>query len=102
MLYVTIFGSLLYLNGQYVLYFLYSLKPLCLQACGDAQRAIGATNLCLVLPICFVLSWFMCAINITLCEKKIMAENRDIYSKLKKIFFPESCRPNVILGFGKH
>ena len=42
MLYVTIFGSLLYLNGQYVLYFLYSLKPLCLQACDDAQRAIGA------------------------------------------------------------
>ena len=85
MLYVTIFGSLLYLNGQYVLYFLYSLKPLCLQACGDAQCAIGAKkNLFLVLPICFVLSWFMCAINITLREKKIVAENRDINSKLKK------------------
>ena len=50
---------------------------------GDAQCAVGAKKQCLVLPICFVLSWFMCAINITHREKKIVAENRDINSKLK-------------------
>uniref|UniRef100_A0A8C9ZJ48 Uncharacterized protein n=1 Tax=Sander lucioperca TaxID=283035 RepID=A0A8C9ZJ48_SANLU len=68
--------------------------------------------LCLVLPICFVSSWFKCAINITLSEKKIVAENRDINSKLKiviHIFFPESCRPTQRAGkrvyiyfFSKH
>ena len=47
------------------------------------QHARGAKKLCLVLPFSF-LSWFMCAIKITFREKKIVAENRDINSELKK------------------
>ena len=56
------------------------------------QHARGAKKLCLVLPFSF-LSLFMVAIKITFCEKKIVAENRDINSKLKN---RDSCfSPNV-------